>query len=108
MRARGGRRLSPAQARPILLTPPLTPPPPLSPPSVLPRSLYPAWATSAFDWYLDTYGDPLVSSQAIFVRVMGLFHVPPFFSSFLSLSSHYTQNRWRPSPPGSKPWSGLS
>jgi len=28
--------------------------------TVLPREWYPSWCRSAFDWYLDTYRDPLV------------------------------------------------
>lgn len=51
------------------------PPPPPSPLlfhlPVLPRALYPAWATRAFDWYLDTYGDPLMAA------------LPPWFKALV-------------------------
>lgn len=51
------------RAQPI--TSPLPPPAFHSP--VLPRAWYPAWATAAFDWYVGTYKDPLVS----FLCVLG-------------------------------------
>ena len=45
----------------------ITPPPPAFHSPVLPRAWYPAWATAAFDWYVGTYKDPLVS----FLCVLG-------------------------------------
>jgi len=58
---------------------------------VLPRSIYPAWATAAFDWYLDTYGDPLVRRKGGRVRARPL-SSPSTFNLSLPLFFYTTRH----------------
>ena len=74
-RASQGARL-PKNRRRLLTNLPLSTSP-LSSFSVLPRSFYPVWATSAFDWYLDTYGDPLVRALDAGDRAVLSLSLPP-------------------------------
>lgn len=68
------------------------------PSSVLPRTLYPAWATSAFDWYVATYKDPLMVARPPWFRALVWLECAVQFPFFIYAAAAFARRDHRVRP----------
>jgi EXPERA (EXPanded EBP superfamily) len=66
--------------------------------SVLPRTLYPTWATSAFDWYVATYKDPLMVARPPWFRALVWLECAVQFPFFIYAAAAFARRDHRVRP----------